>query len=98
LHPHSLAPADLPAGTRWSKAAAMTRRATRLPRENLAAMGFSCSLYPFGKAAASAIKLAHDPGRDLRLPEGQAAQADRVGAEVEVALDVVGAGDAAAHD
>jgi hypothetical protein len=83
---------------RWSRAAAVTRRASRLPREMRVAMDFSCSIYPFRKAAASAIKLEHDPGRGLRLPEGQGAQADCVGAEVEVALDVVGARDPAAHD
>ena len=60
--------------------------------------GLQCSICPFRQAAASAIKLEHDPGRRLRLPQGQGAQTDRVGAEVEVALDVVSAGDATAHD
>jgi hypothetical protein len=83
---------------RWSRVAAETGRASRIPREMVVAMDFSCSIYPIRKAAASAIKLEHDPGRGLGPPEGQGAQAYRVGAKVEVALDVIGAGDAAAHD
>jgi hypothetical protein len=97
-------PAELPPtawhrlAARWSRAAAFTRLASRLSRQNVAAMDFGCYPYPCRQTAASAVKLEHDLGRHLRFPQGQGAQADRIGADVEVTLDIGGAGDAAAHD